>query len=97
MKKSLVLTVMLLLAWTVSSAVAAEATCESCHEEKNPGLYMQWKNSAHGENDIGCLDCHEADAADLDAFEHNGATIATLVTPKDCGNCHELQAQETTD
>ena len=74
-------------------AVAAE--CESCHAEENPGLYMQWKSSAHGKSDIGCLDCHGAEASDVDAFEHQGATIATLVTPKDCGVCHEQIEQET--
>ncbi|NNF46630.1 MAG: ammonia-forming cytochrome c nitrite reductase subunit c552, partial [Desulfofustis sp.] len=97
MKKCLMLSVLLLLGWGVSNAAAEEATCESCHEENNPGLYLQWKNSAHGENDVGCLDCHEADAGDVDAYEHNGAIIATLVTPYDCSNCHEQQAQETMD
>jgi hypothetical protein len=74
---------------------ALAADCASCHAEENPGLYMQWKNSGHGRNDIGCLDCHGADKADVDAFEHQGATIATLVTPKDCGACHEEIAEET--
>lgn len=85
----------LLLAGAVSAADGAD--CISCHQEKNPGMYLQWKNSAHGNNDIGCIDCHEAEKGEVDAFEHNGATIATLVTPKDCGKCHEQQAQETTD
>jgi len=69
--------------------------CTSCHEKKNPGLFLQWKNSAHGENGIGCIDCHEADSADIDAFKHNGSTIATLVTPKDCSKCHEQEEKET--
>jgi len=71
------------------------AECESCHAEKNPGLYLQWKNSGHGKNDVGCLDCHGAKASDVDAYEHQGATIATLVTPKDCGQCHAAIEQET--
>lgn len=68
--------------------------CESCHQEKSPGIYMQWKNSAHGENEVSCLDCHGAEESDVDGFEHNGALIATLVTPKDCANCHEKEAAE---
>jgi len=80
-----------------SPAAAADADCQSCHQVQNPGLYQQWKNSAHGASDVGCIDCHQADSADADAFEHNGAVIATLVTPKDCGTCHEREAQETTD
>jgi hypothetical protein len=79
----------------LATGPAAAAECEACHAEKNPGLYLQWENSAHGKGDIGCLDCHGADPADLDAFQHEGATIATLVTPKDCGQCHEQIEQET--
>jgi hypothetical protein len=80
------------------SAIATVADdCISCHQEKNPGLYLQWKNSAHAGNGVGCLDCHEADKADTDAYEHNGATVATLVTPKDCGKCHEQETLETTN
>ncbi|MBW2476163.1 MAG: hydroxylamine oxidoreductase [Deltaproteobacteria bacterium] len=78
----------------IFGSVCAAAECTSCHEKSNPALYLQWKNSAHGKNDIGCLDCHEADAKDVDAFEHNGATVATLVTPKDCAKCHaEIEEQ----
>ncbi|NIR25799.1 MAG: ammonia-forming cytochrome c nitrite reductase subunit c552, partial [Gammaproteobacteria bacterium] len=58
-------------------------------------LYLQWKDSGHGKNGIGCLDCHEAEESDVDAFKHNGETIATLVTPKDCGKCHEQIEKET--
>ncbi|MDW7771500.1 MAG: multiheme c-type cytochrome [Desulfobulbaceae bacterium] len=70
-------------------------TCVSCHQKDNPGLYLQWKNSKHGKNDVGCIECHEADGKDSDAFEHYGATIATLVTPNDCAKCHEKEAEQT--
>ena len=69
--------------------------CEDCHKEENPGLYKQWKHSAHGQNEVTCLDCHGAEDADLDAFEHHDESIATLVTPKDCAACHEEEANET--
>lgn len=82
-------------AWA-AQALAAE-TCESCHQKDNPGLYLQWENSKHGKNDVGCLECHQADAKDVDAFEHHGATIATLVTPNDCAKCHEKEAEQTTN
>jgi len=78
----------------VSVSYATEK-CITCHKNSNPALYLQWEDSAHGKNDIGCLDCHGAEASDVDAFEHNGETIATLVTPKDCGKCHEQIEKET--
>ena len=61
--------------------------CMTCHKEVSTGLYKQWFESAHGEHNVTCIDCHGASKSDRDAFTHYDATIATLVTPKDCGNC----------
>lgn len=69
--------------------------CEECHKIENLGLYNQWKHSAHGNNDVSCLDCHQAQKGDVDAFKHEGALIATLVTPKDCSKCHPDEAEQT--
>lgn len=77
-----------------ASTAFAASKCVKCHQEKNPGMYMQWKNSKHAQNDVGCLDCHQADKKDVDAFKHHGAMIATLVTPKDCSQCHEKEAKQ---
>ena len=94
MKKFYLVGALLLSVTLLFGSLSAAAECTSCHEKSNPALYLQWKNSAHGKNDIGCLDCHEADVKDIDAFEHNGATVATLVTPKDCAKCHaEIEQQ----
>ena len=60
---------------TASTAIAA-SKCATCHQKENPGMYSQWKNSKHGQNDVGCIDCHQADKKDVDAFKHNGAMIA---------------------
>ncbi len=70
------------------------AKCMNCHKEKTPGLYLQWLNSAHGANDVTCLDCHGAEKDDVDGFMHYETSIATLVTPKDCGQCHEKEMKE---
>jgi hypothetical protein len=66
----------------------------TCHKEKSPGLYKQWYESVHAAQDVTCLECHNAKKDDADAYEHYGATIATLVTPQDCGFCHKLEAEE---
>ncbi len=71
-----------------------EEDCMSCHKEKSPGIYEQWRNSKHAAEDVTCIDCHRAEKKDPDAFKHEGFYIATLVTPKDCGECHEKEAKE---
>jgi len=68
--------------------------CMTCHKEKTHGLYKQWFESAHGEHNVTCISCHGAKKGDPDAFIHEEALIATLVTPKDCGKCHEKEAEE---
>ena len=68
--------------------------CMTCHKEKSPGIYKQWQKSKHAEHNVTCLSCHAAESGDKDAFNHEGALIATLVTPKDCGTCHTREADE---
>ena len=68
--------------------------CLTCHKEKSPGLYGQWYRSAHAQHNVTCLECHAAAPTDPDAFSHEGSTIATLVTPKDCGRCHGAEMRE---
>jgi hydroxylamine dehydrogenase len=68
--------------------------CINCHKELNPGLYNQWAESKHAKNEVTCMECHGAEKEDPDAFTHEGAIISTLVTPKDCGECHDQQAKE---
>ncbi len=68
--------------------------CMTCHKEKTPGIYEQWSKSKHALNNVTCLSCHSANKSDKDAFFHEGAYIATIVTPKDCGVCHEKEMKE---
>ena len=72
----------------------AKDACASCHLRETPGLVAHWQGSTHAVMDVMCLDCHEAEAGDLDAFEHEGALISTIVTPKDCAECHDEEAAE---
>ena len=66
----------------------------TCHKEKTKGLYQQWYHSEHGKHNITCLNCHQAKKTDTDAFMHEGALIATLVTPNDCAACHPNEAKQ---
>ena len=87
---------------TTSGSAINEATesdmCVACHSKSGHGkaIVEQWKESKHGKNGVGCLDCHGASKEDADAFEHNGKSIATIVTPKDCSVCHEKEVNEFT-
>lgn len=68
--------------------------CVKCHSKTSAGIVEQWRDSAHGREGVNCLDCHQAQASDVDAIEHEGYTIATIVSPKDCGRCHEVEEKQ---
>jgi len=100
MKKRVCLTgiILIMILCFAGSAAGSEVEtagkCLTCHKEISPGLYQQWYVSPHAAMDIGCIDCHRAESGDADAFMHEGALIATLVTPADCGQCHDEEAEQ---
>ena len=68
--------------------------CLVCHESITAGITGQWKRSRHSQAGVGCMECHRAAQGDPDGFEHNGAFIAILVSPKDCSTCHMKEYKE---
>ncbi|HYB72156.1 MAG TPA: multiheme c-type cytochrome, partial [Candidatus Sulfotelmatobacter sp.] len=68
--------------------------CIQCHTAQNAGLVEEWRLGAHGQKGVNCFDCHRAEKGEPDAFEHNGATIAVIVSPKDCARCHQKEVDE---
>jgi hypothetical protein len=98
MKRPAFLIVLTLVLCGAAVATVADDTtagkCMTCHKEKSPGLYRQWQTSQHALHNVTCLDCHAAERGDADGFQHEGALIATLVTPLDCGKCHARESQE---
>ncbi len=68
--------------------------CIDCHKEKTPGIIEHWGNSKHYRANVACYECHSASPRDKDAFKHYGETIAVIVSPKDCGRCHEHEVKE---
>lgn len=68
--------------------------CISCHTKKNIGKasILEWKQSTHAKEGVGCFDCHEAKKGDPDAFKHYGKTLSVIVSPKDCASCHEKES-----
>ena len=76
------------------SVPASSRECMDCHAELTPGIVAHWEDSKHAETGVGCFDCHVAKSGEADAFSHYGGTIATIVTPRDCGACHTTEQEE---
>ncbi|MCP4803910.1 MAG: hypothetical protein GY913_14455 [Proteobacteria bacterium] len=72
----------------------SSAECVDCHGEANPSIIDHWKGSTHAESGVACVECHAAETAEPDAFEHYGEVIATIVTPNDCARCHAGVVEE---
>jgi hydroxylamine dehydrogenase len=84
---------------TVKSGLPAELTAESqecldCHEDKSKALVQQWGASLHYRANVGCFECHAADAGDVDAVMHYKQRISVIVSPKDCAACHEKEVEQ---
>jgi len=69
-------------------------SCVTCHEQQSPGIVAHWEGSTHAQKGVGCVECHQAQEADADAFMHEGWRIATIVTPQDCSRCHVTESKE---
>lgn len=71
-------------------------SCVECHGQakQTPGVVDHWKGSTHALKGVGCVECHQAAKEDVDGYEHYGAWIATIVTPKDCSRCHKKEFEE---
>lgn len=73
---------------------ASSRQCVECHRQQTPGIIDHWKGSKHARTGVGCAECHQAEKGDADAFDHYGQLIATVVTPRDCGRCHQEVGRE---
>ncbi len=83
--------------FSASEAVETEETkaCITCHEKQSPSIIASWRKGGHAEVGVGCYECHKANPDDPDKIEHYmDAVISVIVSPKDCGACHETEAEE---
>ena len=70
------------------------AACSECHRQQTRAIVEQWGDSKHFRGNVGCFECHGAKTGAAGAYEHNGYTIHTIVTPAECARCHEREAAE---
>ena len=83
---------------TTEAVVSAEShQCVFCHTMKTPSVVDQWRDSSHARSGVSCAECHAAEEGEPDAQEHYGSLISALVTPKDCGACHETETAQFLD
>lgn len=68
--------------------------CIDCHKKESRAIYQMWGASKHYRANVGCYECHAAEKSDPDALEHHEETISIIVSPKDCGKCHEREVAE---
>ena len=68
--------------------------CIACHKKTSPSVVEMWGSSKHFRGNVGCFECHKAEATDVDQFIHHGERIATIVSPKDCSKCHSAEVKE---
>ncbi|MBI5068247.1 MAG: hydroxylamine oxidoreductase [Deltaproteobacteria bacterium] len=79
---------------TAARLSAGSRACVECHTGLTAGIVEHWRGSRHAEKGVGCLECHQASKAAADAWEHGGAWVHTVVTPRDCARCHATEAKE---
>ena len=68
--------------------------CVDCHKTLDGPIYQQWGNGKHFRANVGCFECHMAQEGEVDAYQHEGYWIATIVSPKDCSRCHAREGEE---
>jgi cytochrome c553 len=79
---------------TFASLSKESAVCASCHAKENPGIYQQWGGSKHYGGNVGCYECHKAEAGSPTAVRHKDFLISVIVSPKVCSQCHAKEVAE---
>ena len=76
--------VSILFATVLLARTAQAEVCVDCHGKKTPRIVSDWRESKHGQNDVGCSDCH----GDGHTSAEDVAKVL-IPTPDTCAGCHE--------
>ena len=89
MKTIMRILLILILIVPAADLCAENDSCTGCHEEQNPGLVADWKNSAMSTKGLQCETCHgDAHTKAADSALAKRPNIAT------CERCHKSQAKQ---
>ena len=75
---------------------AQEENCLTCHEKQSPMVVEQWRASKHGQNEIGCLACHDPEISKTIISDRCPEKVAVVVSPTVCATCHDTQVAQFT-
>ena len=75
-------------------AIAQDENCLSCHEKQSPMVVEQWRDSKHGQNEIGCMACHDTEITKTIVSDRCPEKVAVVVSPQVCANCHEDEVEQ---
>jgi hypothetical protein len=75
--------------------VEATGKCAECHRQATPAIIDQYERSHHATKGVTCLDCHRP-AEGQPSVDHRGFVIATVLTAKNCAQCHAGQYDQYT-
>ncbi|MFT7679884.1 MAG: hydroxylamine dehydrogenase [Planctomycetota bacterium] len=73
-----------------ASHVTAQGKCAACHRNVASAVVHEFEMSAHAAQGVSCLDCHQP-AEGQESLDHNGFTISTDLTSKNCAACHRAE------
>jgi hypothetical protein len=84
MRSLVLVTAVLVLA--VPATAATNEDCVKCHQKVTPNIVLDWQQSVHHGEEIGCIDCHGGKHTTDTDF----ANVET-VTANTCADCHDVQ------
>jgi len=70
--------------------VRASGKCAECHSHETSAIVHQFSTSKHAQVGITCFDCHKPQDGQ-ESIAHNGFTISTQITSKNCQQCHATE------
>ena len=76
-----------------ASFVAASGKCAACHRTEASAVVHEFEMSRHAAVGITCLDCHQP-AEGQESTDHNGFTLSTDLTSKNCAACHANEYEQ---